>query len=314
MLIRLKKRVVGLCLVLLLLVLPILYGASTTVSKGFKVDLAISNANPTINVSNVSGFSVDPIEGGSSVVLISFNVTDANGAGDINASTAVVNFTLGGYPGQFYANNSFVASSEFGTCKNHSPSSTVVVINCTVVLPYYANQSSNWVVNISVKDRSGAVGINDTLRFTYNILSAFSLGTSFINFSNVNLGQQNVRAYPHLLVNNTGNDDFNMTNLSASALVGTTNPAENIPVTNFGVNSSNSSTNVRLSFPANGIVNIQDAITGGNISFHHGAPTAFPPNADKGNISLFFWVNVPSSGLSPQLYNATWNLTAINGP
>ena len=40
----------------------------------------------------------------------------------------------------------------------------------------------------------------------------------------------------------------------------------------------------------------------------------FAPNADKGNISVFVFVDVPSNGLSSQLYNATWNVTAINNP
>ncbi len=40
--------------------------------------------------------------------------------------------------------------------------------------------------------------------------------------------------------------------------------------------------------------------------------SAFAPNVDKGNISVFIWVDVPTSQLSAQLYNATWNVTVIN--
>ena len=323
MIIKIKKRDLLIASVFLIfaILIPLIYaqtGGNVVRRAGFKVDLVISNRNPSINVSNVTGgassFSVDPISASNAIVLISFNVTDADGASNINASTAVVNFTLGGNAGQYYVNQSFVASSEFGTCFNHSPSSTVVVINCTVVLPYYANASASWVANISVKDISGGVGRNDTLRFTYNFVSALALPYAFVNFSNVNLGQQNVLAYPHLLINNTGNEDFEMVNMTAAALVGTTTTTENIAVTNFAVNLTNSSASLGLAFPSDGNVNLRDTATGNNVSFLHGHTSAFAPNADKGNISAFIWVDVPSSGLTPQLYNATWNATAINNP
>ena len=77
-------------------------------------------------------------------------------------------------------------------------------------MPYYANASANWVVNITVKDIFGGTATNDTLRFTYNTVSGLALPNAALNFSNVNLGQQDVLAYPHLLINNTGNDDFDI--------------------------------------------------------------------------------------------------------
>lgn len=101
--------------------------------------------------------------------------------------------------------------------------------------------------------------------------------------------------------------------MSASALIGTTTATESIPVTSFGVNLTNSSSNQYLTFPSSGIVNLRDPTIGGNASLLHGH-TSDLVNSDNGNISVFVWVNVPSSGLSNQLYNATWNLTVINTP
>ncbi len=282
--------------------------------------ITVTNRAPIIKLNNVTGFAVDPVEAGNSIILLSFNVTDSDGAATINASKAIVNLTLGTNDGQFRFNISRPDSdSEFGTCINHTepgPGSETarVVINCTVLLRYYENSSSNWVINISVKDISGSAAINDTLRFTYNVLSAISLPYQSINFSTVNLGQQNVKAYPHILMNNTGNDDFNRINMSAAALVGTTTASESIGVTNFGVNLTNSSTseNKYLAFSADGTVNLRNPLNGSNASLYHGHTSAFAPNNDKGNISAFIWVNVPSSGLSAQLYNATWNITAVS--
>ncbi|MBI2005649.1 MAG: hypothetical protein HYS80_02700, partial [Candidatus Aenigmarchaeota archaeon] len=67
-------------------------------------------------------------------------------------------------------------------------------------------------------------------------------------------------------------------------------------------------------FPADGVVHLRDPTTGGNISFIHGHTSAYSVIADKGNISAFIFVDVPSGSLSAQLYNATWNVTAINNP
>ena len=301
-------------LMLIVLTAPIIYAAVVNNYRAnFKVEIVITNRNPRINVSNASGFSVDPISGSNAIVYISFNVTDADGVWNINASTAVVNFTLGSPNGQNYQNISAVSTSEFGTCGNSSDGSTSVTINCTVLLPYFANQSSLWVVNISVKDTDGGSAFNDTLTFTVNSLDAVSLPMTALNFSNVNLSQQNVRAYPHLLINNTGNDDFGEVNMTAAALIGTTDTTKSIGVTNFGVNLTNSTTNLRQSFPASGIVNLEQ-INGSNATLMHGHTSAFAPNADKGNLSAFLWVNVPSSGLSAQFYNATWNISVVRTP
>lgn len=319
MIVKIKKRSLILLLIVIIVSLPLVYAAASIVRVGFKVELVISNRNPTITFNNIttslgsSQFSVDPTATGATSVLISFNVTDADGVTQINASKAVVNFTLGAFS-QWYANVTALSTSEFGTCSNSTQTSTIMVINCTVVLPYYVNASSSWRINISVQDTQGGTGRNDSAIFTVNTVSSISLPNSFANFSNVNLGQNNVLAYPHLLLNNTGNDDFGQVNMTAAALVGTTTTTENIAVTNFGVNLTNSSSNQYITFPANGIVNLRDTATGGNVSFRHGHTSAFAPNADKGNISAFLWVNVPSSGLSSQLYNATWNVTAVTTP
>ena len=318
MIIKIKKRnlieslififyTAAIILTLSAISLPFVFPVTLNTTKlGFKVELVISNRNPQINVSNVT-FSVDPVSASSSSVLISFNVTDGDGATNINASTAIVNLTLG-TPGtsQFYTNISAVASSEFGTCSNHSPSSTVVVINCTVNLPYFSNASSVWVVNISVKDTNGGIGRNDTLRFTVNSLSSISLPYAAVNFSNVNLGQQNVPASP-LTLNNTGNNDFVQINITATALVGTTTTSELIAATNFYANITNATAGLGLQLGTSAVSLVES--TGGNTSLIHGHTSAFAPNADKGNRTVFFWVNVPSGGLSSQLFNATWNLT-----
>src|SRR3989344_6318919 len=103
MIIKIKKRdlliITGFAVFAILIPLIYAVGENLPRTQFFKVELAISNRNPTINVSNLTGgassFSVDTTAAGDVKVLISFNVTDSDGAGNINASSAVVNFTLG---------------------------------------------------------------------------------------------------------------------------------------------------------------------------------------------------------------------------
>jgi hypothetical protein len=307
--IRFKKRrliVASICLLVLILV-PVIYSQTTRIL--FKVELYVANQAPRINVTNQS-ITVLNTAGGFSLLLIEFNITDQDGAGNINATTAIVNLTLGGSGGQYFYNQSWDGTSAVGTCYNHSPSATVVLMNCTVKVPYFANASSSWVLNISVEDLAGSIGRNDTVTFTVNTVTSIDLPYTNINFSSVTLGQQDVRAYPHLLVNNTGNDDFDIINITAAPLIGAITPSETIPVTSFGVNATNSSANKRQTFPSGDqTVTISEETADRNVTLIHGHTDDPTLLADKGNISLFFWVNVPSSGLSQQIYNSTWNIS-----
>ncbi|MBI2559200.1 hypothetical protein HYW20_07810 [Candidatus Woesearchaeota archaeon] len=51
-----------------------------------------------------------------------------------------------------------------------------------------------------------------------------------------------------------------------------------------------------------------------NVSLIKGYASAFAQNIDKGNRTVFFWVDVPSGWLSSQLFNATWNVTVVGNP
>ena len=318
MIVKVKKRsLVALFIILvIILILPIVYAQ---VRKSFGVILVISNRNPIIKINNITSFAVDPVDSGVSIVLISFNVTDPDNETDVNATTAVVNFTLGYDDGTFATNVSNIGV-EFGTCYNHTQpgpgtETARVIINCTVVMRYFNNASANWKINITIKDKNGAVGRNDSGIFTFNTLSALTLPRTFVNFSSVNLGQQNVPASP-LILNNTGNDDFDLINITASALIGTTVNTETIGVTNFYANTTNATAGAGVQLSTSAVTlrdNAAPSDTLANATLTHGHPDA-QVNADKGNLSVFFWIDVPSSGISAQLYNTTWNVTVINLP
>ncbi|MBI2542171.1 hypothetical protein HYV80_05670, partial [Candidatus Woesearchaeota archaeon] len=289
------------------------------------ITVVASNTAPVIKLNNASGFAVDPVAGGNSIILISFNVTDEQGVGDINASKAIVNLTLGIRDvAQFRFNISDDGTREFGTCYNHTVSTTVV-INCTVIMRYYDNASSNWAINISVQDLSGAVGRNDTFVFTYNSLAAFSINArgvseeANLNFTTAFLNDQNVAAKAPLLLNNTGNNDFDQINITAAVLVGITTPSETISASSFFVNVTNNTAGngLALSTIPQVIPGVDDT---SNATLLHGpgvsgdiVPYSGVANfKTKGNQSLLSWIDLPSSGLSSQTYNNTWNLTLVD--
>ena len=333
MIIKIKKRdllfaslpLFALLVLISILSTPIIYSATTnTTFGGFLVQLVISNQNPTVYLVNLTTIGVDPVDGGDTTFFIVFNVTDADGVQNINATTAIVNITLGTPNGaQFRANVSNSAGNlEIGTCGNVSyPATNTVMMNCSITMRYFDNASSNWVINISVQDTNGATGRNSSdgsgpNTLTYNELTAISLPVAAINFSNVNLGAQNQEVGSTLILNNTGNIDFTKINMSAADLVGTTDTGKSIAIANFYANFSNEMSTGGLQLSEGAAFNLLE-LGGGNATLEHGHATSASDYNDgvlndRGNRSLFFWVDVPSSGLSAQLYNATWNLTFIS--
>ena len=255
----------------------------------------VANAAPIIKVFNLSGFSADPIEAGSTFILISFNVTDSDGVNEINASKTVSNFTLGGRDsGIFRFNNS---------CANHTEGISVI-INCTVAMKYYDNASSLWRINISVEDMNRGIGRNDSLNFTYNSLTAALIINSLLDFSNVTLNQNNAPSKSPIILNNTGNTIFSLINLTAAQLTGVSDASLSIQPSNFIADLSNSTDGAGQQL-SNLSLRLID-ITGSNASLLFGAEGA-------SNLSIFFFLDAPSSGLTSQQYNSTWNLTLLTG-
>jgi len=284
--------------------------------------VAAGQVAPIVIINNIT-FSVDPVSGGDAIILISINVTDADGIGNINATKTIVNLTLGSRDiAQFRFNISDDGSGEFGTCKNGTHvTESIVQINCTIAMRYYDNASANWVINVSVEDLDGNVGRDDTVKFTYNQLSAFTITArttpeaANLNFSSVNPNVQNQEAKTPILLNNTGNDDFDQINITGADLL-EDGGSGSIAIANFFVNTTNNSNGqgMELSLSPQTI----PALTGNAVLFHgpgiSGDNVPYPGTADflsRGNLSLYFFVDIPA-GIKSATYNNTWNLTVVD--
>jgi hypothetical protein len=334
--VRNKTLIISVIILLLLILLPIVYSqVGTGVKRGFGVWLIISNAGPIVKLNNVTIGAIDPVAAGAVKVIISFNVTDSNGVVDINATKAVLNFSRGGADGaQFRYNASADSGTELGTCYNHTQGTTVI-INCTIWMYYYDN-ASTWNITATVKDLSGAVGRNNSITFTYNSLASFSVTSRIskesanINFTSLSLGDQNQEAKAPLLLNNSGNNDFDQINITAANLIGVSDSGYSIAATAFQVNSTNASkidTNAAggrgkplavttITIPAR---DQPAADSVNNLTLYHGASSTGDTSAPysdetlaKGNQTLIFWVDVPGSALITQAYNNTWNISVVD--
>ena len=328
MIIKIKKRsllIVTVSLILLILV-PIIYSQTQTPKlAGFGVWVVIGNQNPAILYLNNTGFTVDPLSGGDSVILISFNATDADSVNQINGTTGgrvIVNVTLGTPQFSQFRSQTTCVNSTLG-----SGSTGVVTFNCTITMRYYDNNSASWVVNITLIDSNSGVGRNDSNgsilnTFTYSALAAFSIvarGVSEganLNFTSLNLNDADKPAKAPLLLNNTGNSDFDQINITAAALIGITTPGDSIAASQFFVNTTNGTAGLGLP-----LSNLPQVIpfgdTTSNASLLHGpgvsgdTPPYGGPTIPRGNQTLVFWVDIPS-GISSQTYNNTWNMTVVD--
>ena len=329
MIIRIKKRdllIITLSLIFISLI-PLIYSADviSAQSGSITVWLTISNQNPVnVTIFNFTAFNVDPTSGGSSEVIIKFNVTDPDGLEDINGTNGgrvVVNLTL--------------ANSQFRTqdsCTNVTNATlNLVTFTCIINMQYYDNASAAWSVNITVFDKDGAKALNDSGSFTYHVLAAFDLkargvseGTS-LNFSGINIGANNQVAKAPILLNNTGNDDFDQINITGADLLLTTDTSKSITIGNFRINVTNSSTGGGMTLTKSPqVIPAGDGMGGGsggnvaNATLMHGPASTgdTPPYLlqsleGKGNQTLLFFVDIPSSTVTG-IYNNTWNLTVVD--
>ena len=321
MIIRVKKRdllILSIALILVILI-PYVYAQVGTAAKtGLGVWLIISNRNPT-NISLLNAtFTANPISGGDASILITFNASDADGAAQLNGTTGgrvIVNLTLG---------NPSVAQFRTQTsCGNVTVDSDRVQFNCTILMRYYDNASAAWVINVTVIDSGSGSSTNDTVTFTYDDLAAFSIRTSGaneqanLNFSNLNLGQSDVAAKAPVILNNTGNNDFDQINITAAALI-LVGGSDVINAGQFAVNVTNNTLGQGLPLTT-APQTIPGVSVDANATLPHGPGISgdsvpYPGTADfksKGNQTLIFFVDVPT-GIGTGTYNNTWNMTVVD--
>ena len=318
MIIKIKKRNLVIVSLMLIFLVPIIYAAGNIVIEtSFGVELWISNINPVIKFDNSSSSvfvaGIDPTSTTTTLVWFVFNVTDEDGEDNINETGTKFNITLG-TPGsrQNRANASCTNISKIGPDQ-------MVRFNCSVYMQYFDNASSDWIINATALDVNRAQAVNDSEKFLYNELSSMSLVVSWINFTSMNLGDPNQAAANPIILNNTGNDDFDQINITASGLIGVDYSDDVIAATLFAVNYTDENAGAGLPLSTS-VQTIPGPDSTANLTLWHGHSSALTDYGDtaisaKGNQSLWFWVDLDEAGeanLRSQKYNNTWNITVID--
>jgi|GEM_PF-1242006 len=108
--------------------------------------------------------------------------------------------------------------------------------SCTVSL-WYFDPAGVWTVNATAVDLSGQVTPAYGTSLVVMETTAIAVGPSNITWSQLLPGMLNATAAVNITVNNTGNKNITPNNMTINAtdLVGLTNPAFYLPVTNFSI-------------------------------------------------------------------------------
>lgn len=159
---------------------------------------------------------VDPTEEGT--VNITFNVTviDADGAGDINASSVIA---------EFLRADEGTRQNNTGCTENTGQStSTSKNFTCTVTL-WYFDAPGAWGVNVTANDLGNTTynSTNYLYNFSYDQLQAIKINPDGVYWTSISIGAENQTANNNTVINNTGNYnatgnvELNATNLYSGA-------------------------------------------------------------------------------------------------
>ena len=163
-------RTLTLALVVLSMLGIALAADITSDSNDVEARLIITNAAPQIDSVTPGSATYDPVEAGTTSIVVYFVASDPNGVAELDDSTAKLNITNGGTS---HVNN---------TCTVVDLDATRANYTCSLNLQYYDN-FGNWNINVSIEDTEGASTYDDTEIFYYSKLAALNLTRKQSSFS-----------------------------------------------------------------------------------------------------------------------------------
>ncbi len=291
-----KKAIQSIIFIVFLLALfiPILKIAfAPSPPQLFNVMVTLGNVGPRIHNITINGqqpaFSASPTENASRRIDITFNVSDSNGQADIDTASivATLNFT-----NTVRKNASACVTITTGTLDKY--------FNCTLIFPYFDENSTEYDLNITVADLAGVRSENyTTTAFTYTILTAIELSIYNLTFS-TSPGSTDVRPVRDMVIFNRGNDVFRDLNLTTYDLNGV---SQIIGASNFTFNITNT-TNGGGFLIGNNSVGRTAGGNGTNYTFINGTGEIMARYVNNSNRTLFMSVNV-SAELTEKSFNAS---------
>ncbi|MFC1685903.1 LamG domain-containing protein [Nanoarchaeota archaeon] len=187
--------------------------------------LAAANTAPQITAIEISS-SITPEEAGVVNVSVNFTVLDTDGFGDVNVSTAQINFSRGSEP-----------LRENTSCLNVSSAGNYMNFSCIVGM-YYFDEAGSWNITATVSDESWENATNDSVSFTYESFAAIVMSPASINWFEITRGSSNQLPDSNLTINHTGNAVISNISVSAVNLTGEQDGNYIIYAENFSVSSN----------------------------------------------------------------------------
>ncbi|MEK6893667.1 MAG: hypothetical protein AABX07_05705, partial [Nanoarchaeota archaeon] len=198
---------------------------NSTATRGF----AINSAPQIIAVYNnsMTSLSTGPNEAPAVTgVIINFTAYDADGIGDLNDSTARINFTKTGE--DLRLNLSCAKYQSGGNYANYT---------CNVTM-FWWDGTGVWNITAYIKDNQTNSAVNTTTSFFVGERTAFVMSPASLTWPGIAPGAVNQTSNNDpLLLNNTGNDDIavNEIGINATNLLGESNPSFALWANNFSV-------------------------------------------------------------------------------
>jgi hypothetical protein len=163
---------------------------------GANATIEIQNAVPQVHwVENPASITFSGFQ--NTTVFVAFNVTDDNGAADLNDSTAQVCFIKAGETTRCGAGENCTGTDS----GNH------VFYNCSVRLWFY-DGSGSWDVNASIFDNNDDYASNKTQTVTVNSLDYVDSNTTSLSWTSIAPGTDDAVADTTQLYINGGNQDY----------------------------------------------------------------------------------------------------------
>ncbi|MFH1642185.1 MAG: hypothetical protein ABIC04_04760 [Nanoarchaeota archaeon] len=242
-------------------------------SDSLSATLTVTSATPTIKVEPLLAVTLN--QGTTKNISVYFNVTDPNGADDLNDTTAQATLTKSGEQ----ARQSSLQCGQIGE------SGIKIQYNCSVSIQYF-DAAGFWDVNVTIKTNAGSLYVNDTTQITLNSLDAVVINDTSIGFGSLavdstdNLGDV-------VKIINQGNSIYAQINITGFDLNGDDVATEVISANNFeAVTSTAPNTGTSLTNSTSVEVSGAALVKGASA-----------------NEELYFYVDVPS-GLLAQQYTS----------
>ncbi|MFH1289874.1 MAG: hypothetical protein ABIH92_00535, partial [Nanoarchaeota archaeon] len=230
----------------------------------------------------------------STTLYINFSVYDANGVGDLNESTARINFTKSGEDVR-----------ENTTCsKMGSPTGNYANFSCTVTM-WWWDAAGAWNITAYIEDNSSNSAQNDSTTFQVGSTTGFELSPSALTWPGLAAGTYNKTSDGPILMNNTGNKDISLNEIGINAtdLLGEQNNNSGLWAGNFSIAPFTGGTpptecNATATTMSSSVfTNITGAIlTAGNYTINNGT---------EGQEQLYFCLKVVGSEITTQPYSTS---------